>query len=75
VYICICNSVTDRQIRDAVNQHGARRIGHLKKQLGACTQCGKCAAAAQQVLDDCLTAKRNQTKGINLPTAAAFQCG
>ena len=55
MYICICNEVTERQIRDAVDHHGIKRVSHLKRQLGACSQCGKCAAAAKQVLDDCLT--------------------
>lgn len=49
MYICICNDVTDRQIREAVDQ-GARTMRDLNRELEVASQCGKCACAAKQVL-------------------------
>jgi bacterioferritin-associated ferredoxin len=50
MYICICKGVTDTAIREAVC-HGAKRMKDLKECLGVSTQCGICAAYAQEVLD------------------------
>ena len=50
MYICICKGVTDTAIREAVC-HGAKRMKDLKECLGVSTQCGICAAYAQEVLE------------------------
>jgi len=50
MYICICKGVTDTAIREAVCQ-GAKRMKDLKACLGVSTQCGICAAYAQEVLE------------------------
>ena len=42
MYVCICKSVTDSQIRTAVSE-GACSMRALCQNLGACSQCGKCA--------------------------------
>ena len=42
MYVCICNAVTDTEIRDAV-QNGARSLADIKATLGAATCCGRCA--------------------------------
>jgi bacterioferritin-associated ferredoxin len=50
MYICICKGVTDTAIREAVCQ-GVYRMKDLKECLGVSTQCGICAAYAQEVLE------------------------
>jgi bacterioferritin-associated ferredoxin len=55
MYICLCKSVTDHQIRDAV-KHGATRMCDLRRELGVATGCGCCAEAAQRELDAALAA-------------------
>ena len=49
MYVCICNAVSDRQIRDAVD-HGARSLFEVQCQLpvGAC--CGRCEDTASKVV-------------------------
>lgn len=42
MYVCICKSVTDSQIRAAVSE-GACSMRALCQNLGTCSQCGKCA--------------------------------
>jgi bacterioferritin-associated ferredoxin len=54
MYICICKNVTDGQIRKAVREKGVHNLRGLRKELGACDQCGKCAPEARQIIKDCL---------------------
>ncbi|MGN0920618.1 MAG: bacterioferritin-associated ferredoxin [Cellvibrio sp.] len=49
MYVCLCRGITDRQIKSAIAD-GARHLGHLRKQLGVATQCGKCACLAKDLL-------------------------
>lgn len=51
MYICICNGVTDREIREAISR-GARRLEDLSRELGVATGCGSCACAAGELLGD-----------------------
>ena len=45
MYICICNGVTDKEIKEAV-ANGATQLSDLQMNLGVATCCGKCADAA-----------------------------
>jgi bacterioferritin-associated ferredoxin len=49
MYVCICNGVTDRDIRDAA-WRGARTVKDLRRELGVASDCGKCASCAHEVL-------------------------
>ncbi len=51
MYICICNAITDRQIRSAVAA-GAASLSEVSMQLGVGAGCGCCREAAQQVIRD-----------------------
>lgn len=51
MYVCLCRSVTDAQIREAVND-GAVDVTHLADRCGLGTGCGCCREAAQQMIDD-----------------------
>ncbi|MCY7296846.1 bacterioferritin-associated ferredoxin [Alteromonas sp. a30] len=50
MYVCLCNAITDKTIREAV-EDGAGNIRELKQQLGVASQCGKCTQVAQQIID------------------------
>lgn len=50
MYICVCNAVTESQIRRCA-QLGCT-MGDLREQLGVCADCGKCKHAAKQILRD-----------------------
>ncbi len=45
MYVCVCNAVTERQIRQAISE-GALTSGQLRQKLDAERMCGSC--------DDCL---------------------
>jgi bacterioferritin-associated ferredoxin len=49
MYVCICQAVTDREIRDAA-EGGARNVRELGQRLGVATGCGSCAAEARRIL-------------------------
>lgn len=49
MYICVCNSVTDRDIQKAVDS-GASSLDDLKSELKVATCCGCCADCAKNLL-------------------------
>ncbi|MGD8475903.1 MAG: bacterioferritin-associated ferredoxin [Burkholderiales bacterium] len=51
MYICLCNGVTENQIRNAVSE-GAATLHDLRSTLGVASCCGRCAECAQQVIEE-----------------------
>jgi bacterioferritin-associated ferredoxin len=49
MYVCICNAITDKQIRAAA-EAGATDLWGLKEKLGVATNCGSCKRAASEIL-------------------------
>jgi bacterioferritin-associated ferredoxin len=54
MYVCICNGITESQIRDAISD-GVRSLRELRADLGVASCCGKCADCAQQVIHEALS--------------------
>lgn len=52
MYVCICKRVTDSQIRRAVVEGSVHNMRTLRRELGGCDQCGKCAAEAKKLIRD-----------------------
>ncbi len=53
MYVCMCKSVSDQQIRQAVEQ-GARGFGDLSIRFGVGIECGKCVDGVNALLQECL---------------------
>jgi len=53
VYVCLCNGVTEQQIRDEVC-NGASTVCDLSARLGVAAGCGCCRTFAAQVIDETL---------------------
>ena len=51
MYVCICNGVTERQIRE-VAEAGCRSVPELTMRTGCGATCGSCLDMAQSILDD-----------------------
>jgi bacterioferritin-associated ferredoxin len=51
MYVCLCNAVTEREVRNAVAL-GASSLNDLREGLGVAACCGKCASCARQILKD-----------------------
>ena len=49
MYVCVCNAVTDRQIRAAVAD-GAQSIEDLRDRLKVSTCCGRCSDCAKRII-------------------------
>lgn len=53
MYVCVCNGVTEQQIRDAVRA-GASTVSELSTQVGVAAGCGCCHGFATQLLHETL---------------------
>lgn len=51
MYVCVCQAVTDRQIREAA-EGGARTLKDLRRDLGVTRDCGRCASCAHECLQE-----------------------
>lgn len=49
MYICLCNAITDRDIRACAAQ-GAESLCDLERCLGVGASCGRCKPCAEEVL-------------------------
>ena len=49
MYLCICNAITERQVRECVSE-GARTVDELTSALGIGAGCGRCRECAAEVL-------------------------
>lgn len=54
MYVCLCNGITENQIREAVTC-GADSLLALRLELGVAACCGRCADCAQQVLHETIS--------------------
>jgi bacterioferritin-associated ferredoxin len=67
MYVCICNALTDRRIRGAI-ESGAGSLGAVYRTCGAAPQCGKCGEMIRSLL------VANDEAG-QAPAAGACQLG
>ena len=56
MYICLCNGITDRDIRRCVREGSACCVADLQRELGVATQCGRCETHARELIDQEATA-------------------
>jgi bacterioferritin-associated ferredoxin len=49
MYICVCNAITEKQVRSSVDS-GAQSLSDLQYELGVATCCGRCAEMACEYL-------------------------
>jgi bacterioferritin-associated ferredoxin len=51
MYVCVCNAITDKQIRKAAKA-GAQNVWDLQSELGVAAGCGSCMDAASEILNE-----------------------
>jgi bacterioferritin-associated ferredoxin len=49
MYVCICNAITEKQVREAATE-GATNLMSLQKELGVGAGCGSCKETASEIL-------------------------
>ncbi len=54
MYVCICNSISHREIEDAVKRGDVSSPACLRKRLGVGTECGLCLEFAEEFLSGAL---------------------
>ena len=59
MYVCICNSVTDKDIRRAA-ERGVHSMRELRETTGCAGTCGQCAELASEILREAIP---EQSKG------------
>jgi bacterioferritin-associated ferredoxin len=69
MYICLCEPVTDRDIRTAV-QSGCRSVREVAGRLGCCRDCGRCVRAAKEVVE----AARDEFRAIRVADDRNARC-
>ncbi len=60
MYVCICNQVTDHEIREAVLD-GVTRMRELTVRLNVASNCGRCASTAKCILKETLRERRESS--------------
>jgi bacterioferritin-associated ferredoxin len=54
LYVCLCNALTDAQVRDAARA-GASRPSEVYDACGCIVQCGTCSRTVRRVINDAAT--------------------
>lgn len=69
MYVCVCQAVTDHEIRDEVRA-GAHTMKDLQQRLGVAQNCGQCAPCAHEILAE--TLQDIQRESVLASVAPAF---
>jgi bacterioferritin-associated ferredoxin len=70
MYVCLCEGVTDGQIREAIYE-GCCSYRDVRTSLGVGTQCGKCACLAKQVVRETLSEVQSSQAALAYPASFA----
>jgi bacterioferritin-associated ferredoxin len=66
MYVCLCQGVTDGQIRDAIYD-GCCSYKEVRETLNVATNCGKCACLAKEVVRETLTKLQVSQAALHYP--------
>ncbi len=69
MYICICNAITDKDIRRAA-EAGATDLWALQAELGVATGCGSCRETASEILLDARKQRQAAQPQVYVPAIA-----
>ena len=51
MFVCVCQAITERQVREAVTG-GARTVRDLRERLGLASGCGVCVSCAFGIINE-----------------------
>ena len=69
MYVCICNAITDAQIREAA-ESGVRDLWDLQAALGVAGNCGSCRDAAADILREARQQRKRAEPQVYVPAMA-----
>ena len=68
MFVCLCKSVTDHQIKNSVEM-GVTSFAEMQSHLSVATVCGSCTCEVKQIIED----KLQQELGTRLPPGFATE--
>ncbi|OCX90515.1 MAG: (2Fe-2S)-binding protein [Pseudomonas sp. CO183] len=68
MYVCLCQGVTDGQIRDAIYE-GCCSYREVREATGVATECGKCPCVAKRVVRETLSNVQNAQTALAYPAS------
>ena len=66
--VCVCNNISDREIRQAADL-GLASMDELRRDLGVATCCGQCASYAAEVLATHIDATTRINASVNISSS------
>ena len=69
MYVCICDAITDQQIREAA-EAGVEDLWGLQRKLGVASGCGSCKEMASEILRESRRSKARFEPVRYQPSAA-----
>lgn len=70
MYVCVCNGITDHQIREAA-ANGCRSVAELTMRTGCGATCGTCLDMAADLLNEAREAQRTSPFPVPVLSHAA----
>ena len=58
MFVCLCQNVTDGDIRRTMREKGLSTLREVREELAVASQCGRCARCARQVIAEELAFQR-----------------
>lgn len=52
MYVCLCNAVSDKTLREVVRRFQPKSIQQLRQLVPIGKQCGKCVRDARDIMED-----------------------
>ncbi|MCG7390414.1 bacterioferritin-associated ferredoxin [Pantoea sp. ACRSB] len=52
MYVCLCNAISDKTIREAVRRYQPKSIQQLRQLVPVGKQCGKCIRVAREIMEE-----------------------
>ena len=65
MYICLCNALTDRKLKQAAIETGSTRPGEIYAACGCRAQCGQCVQTVLDLVRDHASQMAGQLQGAD----------
>ncbi|MCH9272237.1 bacterioferritin-associated ferredoxin [Pantoea ananatis] len=52
MYVCLCNAINDKTLREVVRRYQPKSIQQLRQIVPVGKQCGKCIRVAREIMDE-----------------------
>ncbi|MBV4368289.1 bacterioferritin-associated ferredoxin [Erwinia sp. BNK-24-b] len=52
MYVCLCNAISDKTIREVVRRYQPKSLQHLRQFIPVGKQCGKCLRVTRDIMKE-----------------------